>query len=137
MGPGVDPHLYKASAGDVRELVEADLILYGGLELEGKMSDAFERLADQRPTAAVTEAIPRGRLRAEPQYPDRYDPHVWFDPTLWRHAVDAAADALARGIPRPPASTPATRGGTGGTSRRWTPGPSGRSRQSRASSACS
>ena len=96
MGPGVDPHLYKASAGDVRHLVGADLVLYGGLELEGKMSDAFDRLADQRPTAAVTDAIPRDRLRAEPRYPDRYDPHVWFDPTLWRYAVDATAAALAR-----------------------------------------
>jgi manganese/zinc/iron transport system substrate-binding protein len=96
MGPGVDPHLYKASAGDVRVLVEADLILYGGLELEGRMSDAFEQLAEQRPTTAVTDAIPRARLRPEPGYADRYDPHVWFDPTLWAHAVDATAAALGR-----------------------------------------
>ncbi len=100
MGPGVDPHLYKASAGDVRDLVEADLVVYGGLELEGKMGDVFERLAEQRPTVAVTEAIPRERLRAEPGYADRYDPHVWFDPTLWRHAVDALEAALVRVDPR-------------------------------------
>ena len=94
MGPGVDPHLYKATAGDVRELVEADLILYGGLELEGKMEDVFARLAKQRPTIPVTHGMPRERLRAEPGFADRYDPHVWFDVDLWRHAVRATRDAL-------------------------------------------
>ena len=94
MGPGVDPHLYKATAGDVRELVEADLILYGGLELEGKMEDVFVKLARQRPTVAVTSAIPRDRLRSEPGFADRYDPHVWFDVDLWRYAVRATRDAL-------------------------------------------
>jgi manganese/zinc/iron transport system substrate-binding protein len=100
MGPGVDPHLYKASAGDVRDLVEADLILYGGLELEGKMSDAFEDLAEQRPTVAVTSGIPRERLRAFPGHAGRFDPHVWFDPGLWRHAVDTTVAALVRVDPR-------------------------------------
>ena len=95
MGPGVDPHLYKATAGDVRELVEADLILYGGLELEGKMEDVFRKLAAQRPTIAVSSAMPRSRLRAEPGFADRYDPHVWFDVDLWRYAVRATRDALA------------------------------------------
>ena len=94
MGPGVDPHLYKATAGDVRVLVEADLILYGGLELEGKMEDVFAKLARQRPTVAVSSAIPRARLRSEPGFADRYDPHVWFDVDLWRHAVTATRDAL-------------------------------------------
>jgi manganese/zinc/iron transport system substrate-binding protein len=95
MGPGVDPHLYKATAGDVRELVEADLILYGGLELEGKMEDVFVKLARQRPTVAVSSAMPRSRLRSEPGFADRFDPHVWFDVDLWRHAVRATRDALA------------------------------------------
>ena len=100
MGPGVDPHLYKASAGDVRELVEADLVVYGGLELEGKMGDAFADLAAQRPVVAIAEAIPRRLLLASPQHPDRPDPHVWFDPTLWRQATDELARALGRVDPR-------------------------------------
>src|SRR5688500_5484117 len=37
MGPGVDPHLYKPSAGDIRRLESADIIFYNGLELEGRM----------------------------------------------------------------------------------------------------
>src|SRR3989338_3653017 len=31
MGPGVDPHLYKATEGDVTRLAEADIIFYNGL----------------------------------------------------------------------------------------------------------
>ncbi|MGQ9815632.1 MAG: metal ABC transporter solute-binding protein, Zn/Mn family, partial [Candidatus Roseilinea sp.] len=45
MGPGVDPHLYKPSARDVNRLDEADIIFYGGLELEGRMTDLFEKMA--------------------------------------------------------------------------------------------
>jgi manganese/zinc/iron transport system substrate-binding protein len=96
MGPGIDPHAYKASAGDVKTLAGADLVLYGGLELEGKMGDVFARLAEHRPTVAVTRDLPRDQLLAEPQYRDRPDPHVWFDPRLWERAVHTTAAALAR-----------------------------------------
>src|SRR4051812_31802870 len=37
MGPGVDPHLYKATQGDLQKLTDADIVFYNGLHLEGKM----------------------------------------------------------------------------------------------------
>ncbi|MGK0619019.1 metal ABC transporter solute-binding protein, Zn/Mn family [Meiothermus cerbereus] len=96
MGAGVDPHLYKASAGDVRRLQQAHLIFYAGLHLEGKMVELLERLPK---AIAVTDAIPRERLIRPPggfqgQY--TYDPHVWFDVTLWQLTVDRVRDALSR-----------------------------------------
>lgn len=94
MGPGVDPHLYKASEGDVRRLSEADLILVNGLHLEGKMSDILLKLARQRPVIAVTEAIPLDQLREPPEFLGQYDPHVWFDVSLWQQVVDPTATAL-------------------------------------------
>jgi len=97
MGPGVDPHLYRASARDVRSLREADLILYGGLHLEGKMGDLLDRLAEHQPTVAVTRDMPRERLLGSPAEPD---PHVWFDVRLWQHAVRTTQDALAQVDPR-------------------------------------
>jgi manganese/zinc/iron transport system substrate-binding protein len=100
MGPGVDPHLYKASAGDVGRLGEADLVLYGGLELEGKMGDVLAELGERRPTVAVTRDMPRDELRGEPNFAGRYDPHVWFDVQLWMDAARTAADALADVDPR-------------------------------------
>lgn len=56
MGPGVDPHLYQATSGDVRELGRADLILYGGLSLEGQLGDVLDRFGARTPTLAVSEA---------------------------------------------------------------------------------
>src|SRR5262245_24287122 len=35
MGEGIDPHLYKASPGDVSMLNNADVIFYSGRNLEG------------------------------------------------------------------------------------------------------
>ena len=96
MGPGIDPHLYKASAGDVQTLDRADMILYGGLELEGRMTDIFVKLAATRPTVAVTDDIPRDRLREPPEFAGKYDPHIWFDVTLWKFAAKRVADELAR-----------------------------------------
>ena len=94
MGPGIDPHLYKASEGDLRRLERADLILYAGLHLEAKMADVLERIADQRPTQAVTETIPRSQLLSPAQFQGQYDPHVWFDVRLWMRAVEQIRDTL-------------------------------------------
>ena len=95
MGPGVDPHLYKASEGDLRRLERSDVIFFGGLHLEAKMADVLERIADQRATQAVTDAIPRGRLLTPAQFEGQFDPHVWFDVELWAYAVEQIRDRLA------------------------------------------
>jgi manganese/zinc/iron transport system substrate-binding protein len=94
MGPGVDPHLYKASEGDLAALGESDLILYNGLNLEGKMGDLFVKMSRTRLTVPVTEAIPESLLREPPEFKGHYDPHVWFDVGMWRLAVGRVRDAL-------------------------------------------
>jgi manganese/zinc/iron transport system substrate-binding protein len=97
MGPGVDPHLYKASEGDVERLVEADLIAYSGLHLEAKLADVLERLG--RRAFAVTDAIPRRRLLAPPEFAGQYDPHVWFDVRLWMDALRQVERTLSERDP--------------------------------------
>jgi manganese/zinc/iron transport system substrate-binding protein len=99
MGPGVDPHLYKASEGDVRRLERADVVFYGGLHLEAKMAEVLERIGDERRTQAVTDAIPRARLLAPPEFEGQYDPHVWFDVRLWMQAVGQIRDTLTAADP--------------------------------------
>jgi manganese/zinc/iron transport system substrate-binding protein len=94
MGPGIDPHVYKASEGDVQTLAEADVILYNGLHLEAKMSDVLERIEGRLRTVAVTDGIARRDLIASPQFGAAYDPHVWFDVSLWAEAVGETRDAL-------------------------------------------
>jgi len=96
MGPGVDPHLYKPSAGDVGLLEDADIIFYGGLELEGRMTDIFVAIARSgKPTVPVTENIPEEFLTEPPEFEGKFDPHVWFDVTLWKYAVDTVNAQLA------------------------------------------
>ncbi|HSL91102.1 MAG TPA: zinc ABC transporter substrate-binding protein [Candidatus Limnocylindrales bacterium] len=94
MGPGVDPHLYKASEGDVIRMASADVIFYNGLHLEGKMAEVFERMGRRIRTVAVTDGIPRERLLSPPEFVGAYDPHVWFDVSLWKEAAAHAAKAL-------------------------------------------
>lgn len=94
MGPGVDPHLYKPSVGDVRILDDADLIFYGGLELEGRMTDMLEKLNRQKPTIAVTSQIDQSRLHATSG--ESFDPHVWFDVILWRDTIGVIVETLAK-----------------------------------------
>lgn len=99
MGPGIDPHLYKASEGDIFTLLEADLILYNGLHLEGRMGDVLEQLADEKPVVAVAASIPAEQLLAPPEFAGQYDPHVWFDPTMWSSVVEAIEQALIEADP--------------------------------------
>lgn len=97
MGPGIDPHLYKPSAGDIVRLGDADLILYGGLHLEGRMTETFDRIED-KPTVPVSEAIPEHQRIVVGDGPS-WDPHVWFDVTLWRIAAEEMLRALTDAAP--------------------------------------
>ena len=94
MGPGVDPHLYKASASDVRKLGEADVIFYNGLHLEAAMGEVLEEMGSRLPTVAVTRALDTDSLLAPPEFAGNYDPHVWFDVGMWLSAVPVVRDAL-------------------------------------------
>jgi manganese/zinc/iron transport system substrate-binding protein len=94
MGPGVDPHLYKASASDVRLLEQADVIFYNGLHLEAGMGNVLERMSSYKLTVPIAEAIPVVDRLADPVYPDAHDPHVWFDVSLWMKAVERVRETL-------------------------------------------
>lgn len=97
MGEGVDPHLYKASPGDVGILERADLICYSGLHLEGKLADTLARLGRRKPTCAVAEHLPAERLLASEG--GFHDPHVWFDVSLWAETIEPVRAALEKLAP--------------------------------------
>jgi manganese/zinc/iron transport system substrate-binding protein len=94
MGAGVDPHLYKASEGDVSRLSEADVILFNGLHLEAKMGEVLEKMGSSKTTVAVTSGIDEAKLLAHPEYEDAHDPHVWFDVPLWMAVTEKIRDTL-------------------------------------------
>jgi len=96
MGEGVDPHLYKPTRGDVAEIVDADIIFYSGLMLEGRMTDTFFKAARKgKPVYAVTELIDESFLLEPKEFKGHWDPHVWMDVAAWSNCVDAVRVALS------------------------------------------
>jgi len=93
MGPGIDPHSYKATPRDADRLARADLVVASGLHLEGKLGELLDRLGRRKRVVAVAETLPRDRLLEVA--PGLYDPHVWFDARLWSGCVPAVAEAVA------------------------------------------
>lgn len=102
MGPGVDPHYYKATQGDLSLLTGADLILYNGLFLEGKMQEIFGKMARTRgdsAVVAVSRDLPEEGLRQPPEFKGHHDPHIWFDVALWLQTIPTVEAALAAADP--------------------------------------
>lgn len=99
MGPGVDPHLYRATPSDVRALGNADLVLYVGLGLEGQLGEVLASFGRRTPTVAVGDvAIPAGRLLAT-SYGDGTDPHAWMDVSAWATTVPVLVEAITAAGP--------------------------------------
>ncbi len=101
MGPGVDPHLYKATRSDIATLSKADIVFYNGLLLEGKMTDALIRVASAgKKVHAVTELLDPSYLLEPAEFQGHYDPHVWMDPTAWSKTVQVIQNKLAELDPK-------------------------------------
>ena len=94
MGSGVDPHAYRQTRSDIQRMTRADLVVWHGLHLEAQLDKFLYELGRHRKVVALTEVISKDLLHASQDYPGRYDPQVWMDPTLWRHVVIAARDTL-------------------------------------------
>ena len=95
MGPGIDPHLYRPSASDVKKLQNADVVFYNGLDLEGKMGDVFVKIGrDGTAVWAVSENIPHESLLSL-DATDHFDPHIWWDAKLWMEAAKVVAMGLS------------------------------------------
>ncbi len=101
MGPGVDPHKFLPSAGDLESLSSAKLILYNGLHLEGKMVDVLEKPRKGRKAVAVTARLDEQKdLRKAEVDGGAHDPHVWFDVKLWIKCVETIRDELCEAFPQ-------------------------------------
>ncbi|MCS1393453.1 MULTISPECIES: metal ABC transporter solute-binding protein, Zn/Mn family [Lysinibacillus] len=99
MGPGVDPHLYKATQSDLSKLDKAEVIFYNGLHLEGQMLDIFEQMAKDKTVLAVGETLDEKQLLASDTDAMLHDPHIWFDIELWQGVVKAISTQLQEEYP--------------------------------------
>ena len=94
MGPGVDPHLYRPSASDVKKLQDADIVFYNGLDLEGKMGDIFVKIGREGTSVwAVSENISHESL-LDLDTAGHFDPHIWWNVELWSEAAKVVAEGL-------------------------------------------
>ncbi len=100
IAPGVDPHLHAPTRADVRRLMDADVIFYNGLLLEGKMTDTLIRAATSgKPVHAVTELVDESRLLSPDGFEGHADPHLWMDPSAWSATIAVIEKALAQADP--------------------------------------
>lgn len=100
MGPGVDPHSYRQTRTDIVAMTRADLVLWHGLYLEAQMEEFLHDLGRKRNVVAVADALPRDLLLAHEDYPDKFDPHVWMVPDLWKEVVLQVQAALIETRPK-------------------------------------
>ncbi|GER58778.1 manganese transporter [Patiriisocius marinus] len=99
MGAGVDPHLYKASEGDVAKLYNADIIFYNGLHLEGKLVEVFEKMEQTKTTIALGESLPKDQLIGSEYFASNYDPHVWFNIQFFKQFAMTVTEQLSKKDP--------------------------------------
>ncbi|MFD0964532.1 metal ABC transporter solute-binding protein, Zn/Mn family [Pseudofulvibacter geojedonensis] len=96
MGAGIDPHLYKASEGDVTKFFNADVIFYNGLHLEGKLDDVFNNMRKQgKKTIAIANAVEKSKLISSADFSSSYDPHFWFAIANWIKATNYVVEQLS------------------------------------------
>jgi manganese/zinc/iron transport system substrate-binding protein len=93
-GPGVDPHTYAPSPRDVSLLQSADMVIYNGLHLEGKMTELFESLAQRVPSIGIGDHLSADKILRDED--GAVDPHIWFDVSLWAEATGIVAEALSQ-----------------------------------------
>ena len=94
MGPGVDPHVYRARAGDMHKFSQADIIFYNGQHLEGKMVDIFVAMASKKKVVAIADAVPQSLLLSS-DFDGVYDPHIWHDVSLWCMAAELVGKVVS------------------------------------------
>ena len=95
---GIDPHTYKPSKGDLDAIRAADVIIYHGVHLEGKIIDVLEKI-DGKLIIDAAANVPDSIIISDPNFPASKDPHYWFDTELVQFIVGDIAQQLSTAYP--------------------------------------
>jgi len=87
MGAGVDPHLYKPAIRDLDKITAADVIVYNGLHLEGKMVELLKKIARTKPVLALSDGLAEEDIIQTQDAGGAHDPHIWFDMMIWKKGL--------------------------------------------------
>lgn len=97
-GPGVDPHSYSASTGDVKAMEAADLIVWNGFHLEAQLEDLMKKTFKDKAWAMASAFPVDQRLDwvedGEIDEKAPFDPHIWNHLEGWATCVEALAARL-------------------------------------------
>ena len=100
MGPGIDPHSYRATAQDIMRLQAADFVLFHGLSLEGKIARVLQETKRKGITHfSPCEELPKKTLIFTDDTNKAVDPHVWFSPEIWIICADSFTQKLSEVLP--------------------------------------
>ncbi len=92
---GIDPHVYKPSKKDLDLLRDADVIVYHGLHLEGKIIEVLEHMNDKLIIDAAKN-FPDELIIRDPNFPASTDPHAWFDKALAQNSIKTIVGELSQ-----------------------------------------
>lgn len=99
MGAEIDPHSYNPRPSDARYLSSADVIVYNGFHLEGKMAELFEHLSTRKTVISIAEHYPKDKkIQVDAQ--GAIDPHIWFDPIAWMKGIEGVKNELKKSFPK-------------------------------------
>jgi manganese/iron transport system substrate-binding protein len=91
--PGAEIHYYQPTPGDIRRALDADLVLWNGLNLEQWFERFLNNLGDV-PSAVISDGVePMGI--GEGPYSGKPNPHAWMSPEAAIIYVENIRDALA------------------------------------------
>ncbi|MEM8788297.1 MAG: metal ABC transporter substrate-binding protein [Pseudomonadota bacterium] len=95
--PGAEIHNYEPTPGDIIETLDADLVLWNGLNLE-QWFERFLTNLDDVPGVVVSEGVTPISITQGP-YSGRPNPHAWMSPGDAQIYVDNIAAAFADADP--------------------------------------
>ena len=95
--PGAEIHNYQPTPRDILKALDADLILWNGLNLELWFERFFQQLGDV-PSVVLTEGIAPIDISGGP-YTGKPNPHAWMSPAAALIYVDNIARAFAANDP--------------------------------------
>ena len=98
LNKGIDPHVYKPSKKDLDLLRSADIIIYHGLHLEGKIIAVLEKMKGPL-VIDVSKNFPKSAIITDPSFPASQDPHYWFDVALVKNALTTVTKEISVNYP--------------------------------------
>lgn len=94
---GIEPHDWEPTPQNVAQAESADLLIYNGAGFESWIADINpENAVDATAGLELLEATEEHEEEEEEHEGEEFDPHVWLDPVLAKHQVNAIRDGLVR-----------------------------------------